>query len=141
MLIINIKESWLLGVFLLAAHVGAFAAGLVGSLGTWITLLLGTTLALSLWQNVALHALRRVNHAVLRLQLDRDGDCVLVRRDGETVAPCRLRSWYTSPCLVVLQLRCPRRWWPLNLVLAVDALGPGDFHALRATLGMRRLAV
>lgn len=139
MLIININNSRFLTVVFLTAHGGAFAAALVASLDLPLLLLLGAVLALSLWHSLGLHAMRWAGRAVLQFQLDGDGDCVLARRNGDTQSACRLRSWYADARLVVLQLRCPDRWWPLNLVLAVDAVGADDFHALRATLGLRRL--
>ncbi len=139
MLIINIKNSRFLAILLFTAHGGAFAAALAASLNLPLLFLLGAVLALSLWHSLGLHATRWAGRAVLRFQLDGDGDCMLARRNGDTETACRLQSWYADARLVVLQLRCPDRWWSLNLVLAVDAVGADDFHALRARLGLHRL--
>lgn len=139
-MIISINKSSLVTRWLLVAHVGAFAAGLTALLGVGLTLLLGLALGLNLWQSLSLHATRGAGIAVLRVQLDHEGKCVLERRNGETLADCRLQGWYASPCLVLLRLRCPQRWWPVNVVVAVDAVDQSDFRALRVALGMRSLA-
>ena len=80
------------------------------------------------------HALRRSPRAICKAVFEVDGDWVLTMQNEESLGPCRLRSHFVHPWLVILQLRCQQCRWPISLVLVADACDVDVFRRLRARL-------
>ena len=80
------------------------------------------------------HALRRSPRAIRKTVFENDGDWVLEMQNGESLGPCRLRSHFVHPWLVILQLRCLPAGLPISLVVAADAVDIHAFRRLRARL-------
>jgi len=132
-LIINIKVSRLLGLALLASHLGAAVLILAIPLPIEVQTLLLGALLVSLYPAVMRHALRRGSGAVTGLEIDTDGEYTLRRGEGAWL-PCQYIENFLSPWLVIVRLRPEGRRWPVSVVLARDAVEATAFRELRARL-------
>jgi toxin CptA len=79
------------------------------------------------------HFLRLSHHAVLGLNVTRDGLKIETRRDGWIPAEI-LGSSFVSPWLTVLNLKLPHRRLATHVVLLPDMLGADEFRRLRVWL-------
>lgn len=132
-LIINIKESRLLGVALLAGHLGAALLAVPLPLPALVlTVLIGGIVASGI-HGARRHAWRRGSGAVPGFEIDNDGD-YFVRRDTGDWLPCRYVESFLSPWLVIVRLIPEGRRRPVSVLLAADAVAPEEFRELRARL-------
>jgi len=136
-LIFNINNSRLLARALLAAHVGAAGVVLLMPLAGWLQLPLLLLVGTSLYRTLRLHATRQAREAVHAVALESDGDWTLRLRNTQDRGPCRLRTHYVHPWLVIVRLHCRHTRFPVNLLIAADAVEHDAFRRLRARLTFR----
>lgn len=117
-------------------HSGAVGIVFIVSLTVWLRLLLLLVVVASLRYTLALHANRRAARAVRTVEWEPDGEWTLGLHNADHCGPCRLRSRFVHPWLVVVHLRCPGAWFPMNLVIAADAVDDDAFRQLRVRLTM-----
>jgi len=132
-LIINIKESRLLGSGLLAGHLGAAIFAVVLPLPALIlSMLIGGIVASGI-HVTRRHARRRGSGAVPGFEIDTDGDYFMRRDTGDWI-PCRYVESFLSPWLVIVRLVPEGGRRPVSVLLAADAVAPEEFRELRARL-------
>ncbi|MFQ6021136.1 MAG: protein YgfX [Acidiferrobacterales bacterium] len=139
-LIFDLKGSLTLTAIMLALHVGAWLIVLSLPISWWLRIALSMVVVLSLYHTLWLHALRRASHAVSNVMLEGDGDWTLRLQNSDGRGPCRLRTHYVHPWVVLVQLRCPGAWLPVNLVIPADAVDADAFRRLRARLKLQSWA-
>lgn len=132
-LIINIKVSRLLGLVLIASHMGAALLAALLPWPVWVQTALVGGIAASAIHGVRRHAWRRGPGAVTGLEIDTDGD-YFVRRDAGDWLACRYVESFLSLWLVIVRLIPEGRRRPVNILLARDAVEPNAFRELRARL-------
>ena len=132
-LIINVKVSRLLGLALIASHLGAVLLTVQLPWPAWVqTVLVGGIVASAL-HGIRRHAWRRGPGALTGLEIDTDGD-YYVRRDAGDWLPCRYAESFLSSWLVIVRLIPEGRRRPVSVLLAADAVPPEQFRELRARL-------
>jgi hypothetical protein len=136
-LIFNINNSRLLAAALLVAHLGAAAVVLLLPLAGWLQLLLLLLVGASLYRSLRLYATRQALQAVHGVVLEGDGDWTLRLKNAQEQGPCRLRRQYVHPWLVIVRLHCRHTRFPLNVLIAADAVEHDVFRCLRARLTFR----
>lgn len=136
-LIFNLYNSRILVWVTVGLHGGALAIVCVLPIVVMLRISLLILLIASLFHVLSLHALRRAPHAVRTVALEGDGDWMLKMQNADQRGPCRLRSHFVHPWLVILQLRCPAARLPVNLVVAADSLDGETFRRLRARLNVQ----
>lgn len=136
-LILNIKDSPRLGVFLGAVHLGAAVMAAFSALAWPWRLVLWAALAASLVRAVRCHALRCVPGAVREIALD-EHDGLSVRRNGDTATRrAQLCGRFLHPWLTILVVRPEGRRRACPVVIAADAVEGEAFRRLRARLALR----
>jgi hypothetical protein len=136
-LILNIKNSPLLGGFLGVVYLGAAAMAALSALAWPWLLALWVALAASLVRTVRRHALRRAPDAVREIELD-SHDGLYVRSNGdETPRRAHLLGRFLHPWLTVLVLRAEGKRRGFPVVIAADAVEGAAFTRLRARLALR----
>ena len=111
-------------------------APLMWSLRLSVWVLLGW----SLYRSVRLHALRRSPDAVEEIEIDTERE-LSVRLAGSTAwRKCRLRHSFVHPWIMLLSLRVDDQKWPVNVVVAADAVEPEAFRRWRVALRLRTVA-
>ena len=102
--------------------------------GTWI--LLGW----SLYRTVRVHARRKGPGAVEEIEIDKDRE-ISVRFSGSAAwQGCQLRASFVHPWIMLLSLHCDDRKWPVNVVVAADAVEPEAFRRWRVALKLQAVA-
>ena len=120
-------------------HIGAMLMACLLPISILIRLSLLALLIASVVHILLTHAWRRSPRAIRKVVFEDDGDWVLEMRNEESLGPCRLRSHFVHPWLVILQLRCPQGRLPISLIVAADAVHTDTFRRLRARLNSLRL--
>ena len=90
-------------------------------------------LAVSFTRELWRHALRQGPKAITGLEIDTDGDYSLRTGQGDWTA-CQYVESFRSEWLVIVRLKPDGRRWPVNLLLARDAVEPNAFREFRARL-------
>lgn len=139
-LIINIKVSRLLGMILIASHLGAALLTVLLPWPVWAQTVLVGGIAASALHAVRRHAWRRAPTALTGLEIDADGE-YFVRRDAGDWLACRYVESFLSPGLVMVRLIPEGRRRPVSVLLAADAVAPEQFRELRARLHFQTPAV
>jgi len=107
----------------------AVAAVRLGALGLW-----------SFYRSVRLHALRRAPDAPEEIEIDTERE-LSVRFAGSTAwRKCRLCASFMHPWIMLLSLRVDDRKWPVNVVVAADAVEPEAFRRWRVALRLQAVA-
>lgn len=94
---------------------------------------LGVIIVLSAWHSISLHALRRLDRAVVHLTWDHEDRWFARRRDGQVEQVRLLGDSLLLPALVVLNFKSPNRR-RFSVVLIEDCLPAERFRQLRVRL-------
>lgn len=133
-LILNINVSrFLTGIFL-AVHLGGMLLLAVTPLAWYMRLALWGTLGWSLYYSLVTHAWRKGPHAITAIELDSEGGVSVQRAGSETWQPARITSRFVHPWITLMTLKLDNRRWPVNLVLAADAVDAEPFRRWRVAL-------
>lgn len=139
-LILKIKVSRALIAILLLTHFGAMTMIGIAALMWPLRLSIWVLLGWSLFRNIGLHALRHGPDTVEEIEIDKDRE-ISVRFAGSTIwKRCRLRSSFVHPWIMLLALRFDDRKWPVNVVVAADAVEPEAFRRWRVALKLQTAA-
>ncbi|MFQ5994181.1 MAG: protein YgfX [Acidiferrobacterales bacterium] len=131
-LIFNINNSLLVSAVLVGLHAGAFLIVLALPLAHPLQLLVAVLIIASLWSTLGQQGTRRAVGAIRGVEIDADGDWTLERHNRDMKRPCRACAYLVASWMVVVQLRCPGQWLPVNLLIAADAVDHHVFRRLRA---------
>jgi hypothetical protein len=138
-LILNIKVSRLLAGVLLFVHVGGVALLIAVPIAWPVRLLLWTLLGVSLYRSLRIHAWRLGPSAIDAIEINGEG-LVSVRFAGrDEWCASQITSRVVHRWLTLLTLKIESRRWPVNLVLAADAVEPEPFRRWRVALKLHRL--
>jgi hypothetical protein len=135
---INASTS-LAGIFLFV-HLGAALLLGVVPLNGIIRAMLWLCLGWSLYYSLRVHALRTAVDAIEVFEVDSDGDCYVQPKGAEEQQPCRVTNCLVHSGVVLLTLRRDGRRWPVNLIIAADAVEAEPFRRLRARLKLQSAA-
>ncbi|HEU5337948.1 MAG TPA: protein YgfX [Sulfuricaulis sp.] len=140
-LILNIKVSHLLAGIFFIVHLGAMVLGAVIPIGWPLRVVLWSLLGWNLYYSLITHAWRSGPLAIQAIELDKEG-VVSVRLTGsDTWQPARITSHYVHPWLTLMSLRLENRRWPINLIIAKDAVEPEPFRRWRVALKLQAVEV
>ena len=135
---INASKS-LVCVFLFV-HLGAALLLGIVPLNGLIRGTLWLCLGWSLYHSMRVHALRTADDAIEVFEMDSDGDCYVQHKGAGERQPCRVTHCLVHSGVVLLTLRRDGRRWPVNLVIAADAVEAEPFRRLRARLKLQSAA-
>lgn len=91
----------------------------------------------SLYYSLVTHAWRSSPLAITAIELDNE-EQVSVRLVGsEAWQPVQITSRFVHPWLTLMSLRLESRRWPVNLVIAADAVEPEPFRRWRVALKLQ----
>jgi len=136
-LILNIKASYLLAGIFLAIHLGAMVVIAAIPVAWLWRVVLWTVLGWSFYCSLVTHAWRSGPLAITAIELDNEGQ-VSVRFAGNNAwLPVRITSRFVHPWITLMSLRMESRRWPVNLVIAVDAVEPEPFRRWRVALKLQ----
>jgi hypothetical protein len=133
-LILNIKVSRLLAGIFLATHLGGMVLVAVTPMSWLVRLGLWGLLGWSLYYSLITHAWRSGRLAITAIELDNEGMASVRFAGSETWQPVRITSRFVHPSLTLMTLRLEGRRWPVNLVIAADAVEPEPFRRWRVAL-------
>jgi hypothetical protein len=136
-LILNIKESRILTGMFFTVHLGAMALAAVVPVGWFLRLILWGLLGWNLYYSLITHAWRSGSLAVQAIELDNEGVASIRLAGSETWQPARITSHFVHPWLTLMSLRLENRRWPVNLVIAADAVEPEPFRRWRVALKLQ----
>lgn len=136
-LILNIKVSRLLAGIFFVVHLGAMILAAVIPTGWPMCLVLWGLLGWSLYYSMITHAWRTGSLAVQAIELDNEGVASVRLAGSETWQPARITSHFVHPWLTLMSLRLESRRWPVNLVIAADAVEPEPFRRWRVALKLQ----
>ena len=140
-LILNIKVSYLLAGIFLAVHLGATILVAVIPVTWLLRLTLWGVLGWSLYYSLITHAWRTGPMAIQAIELDNEGVVSVRLAESETWQPARITSRFVHPWLTLMSLRLDSRRWPVNLVIAADAVEPEPFRRWRVALKLQTVVV
>ncbi|MHB1140880.1 MAG: protein YgfX [Sulfuricaulis sp.] len=133
-LILNIKVSRLLAGIFLATHLGGILLVVVTPMAWPVRLVLWGVLGWSLYYSLVTHAWRTSRLAIAAIELDNEGVASVRFAGSESWQPVRITSRFVHPWLTLMTLRLEGRRWPVNLVIAADAVEPEPFRRWRVAL-------
>ncbi len=133
-LILNIKVSRFLAGIFLAIHLGGVALVAVTPMAWPVRLVLWGVLSWSLYYSLVTHAWRSRPLAITAIELDNEGVASVRFAGSESWQPVRITSRFVHPRLTLMTLRLEGRRWPVNLVIAADAVEPEPFRRWRVAL-------
>ena len=122
---------------LLFVHFGGMLLLLAVPVAWPVRLMLWTLIGVSLYRSLRIYVWHRGSTAIETLEMDGEG-VVSVRfagKDGWRV--CQITSRYVHPWVTLLSLKMESRHWPVNLVIAADAVEPEPFRRWRVALRLR----
>ena len=94
----------------------------------------------SLYRSVRRHALHRGPDAVEEIEIDTESE-LSVRLAGSTAwRNGRLAASFVHPWVMLLSLRLDDRKWPVNVVVAADAVESEAFRRWRVALKLQAVA-
>jgi hypothetical protein len=138
-MILNIKASYFLTGILPAAHMGAMVLMAVIPAAWWLRVVLWAALGWSLYHSLITHAWRSGPMGIQAIELDNEG-IVSVRMAGNDAwLTARIISRLVHPWVTLLSLHLESRRWPVNLVIAADAVEPESFRRWRVALRTQAL--
>lgn len=129
----------LAGIFLFV-HLGAALLLGVMPLNGIIRTALWLCLGWGLYHSMRVHALRTAGDAIKVFEMDSDGDYYVQYKGAEERQPCRATNCLVHSVVVLFTLRRDGRRWPINLVIAADAVEAEPFRRLRARLKLQSAA-
>jgi len=139
-LTLRINASTSLAGILLFVHLGAALLVGIVPLNAIIRGALWLCLGWSLYHSMCFHALRTAGNAGEVFEMDSDGDCYVQHKRAGERQPCRVTNCLVHSGVVLLTLRRDDRRWPVNLVIAADAVEAEPFRRLRARLKLQSAA-
>ena len=84
-----------------------------------------------------MHAWRSGALAIEAIELDDEGMATVRFAGNAAWYPARITSRFIHPWLTLMSLRLQNRRWPMNLVVAADAVEPETFRRWRVALKLR----
>ncbi|MCR4302563.1 MAG: hypothetical protein NUV51_13250 [Sulfuricaulis sp.] len=126
----------LVGIFI-AVHLGAMGLAAIIPVGWPLRLILWGLLGWNLYYSLITHAWRSSPRAILAIELDNEGVGSIRLAGSEIWQPARITSHVVHPWLTMMSLRLENRRWPVNLVIAADAVAPEPFRRWRVALKLR----
>jgi hypothetical protein len=136
-LILNVKVSHFLAGIFFVVHLGAMALVTVISVEWPLRLVLWGLLGWNLYYSLITHAWRSGPLAARAIELDNEGAASIRLGDSEAWQPARITSHFVHPWLTLMSLRLENRRWPVNLVIAADAVEPEPFRRWRVALKLQ----
>lgn len=133
-LILNIKVSRLLAGIFLAAHLGGMVLVAAVPMAWPVRLGLWGMLGWSLYYSLVTHARRSGPLAITAIELDNEGQASARFAGSEAWQAVQITSRFVHPWLTLMSLRLESRRWPVNLVIAADAVEPEPFRRWRVAL-------
>jgi hypothetical protein len=118
-------------------HAGGVVVTAVVPMPWVIRILIWLALGLSFIQIITIHAWRWSTSAVAVIEMDSESYVALRYVGEELWHPARITSRFIHPWLTVMSLRVEGRRWPVNVVIAVDAVEPEPFRRWRAALKLQ----
>ncbi len=91
----------------------------------------------SLYYSLATHAWRSAPLAITAIELDNEGQASARFAGSEAWQPAQIASRFVHPWLTLMSLRLESRRWPVNLVIAADAVEPEPFRRWRVALKLQ----
>ncbi|MBI5783473.1 MAG: hypothetical protein HZA69_07005 [Gammaproteobacteria bacterium] len=91
----------------------------------------------SLYYSLVTHAWRSGPMAITAIELDNEGQASARFAGSETWQPVQIVSRFVHPWLTLMSLRLESRRWPVNLVIAADAVEPEPFRRWRVALKLQ----
>ncbi|GAB4509588.1 MAG: hypothetical protein Tsb0026_10110 [Sulfuricaulis sp.] len=140
-LILNIKVSRLLIGIFLAVHLGGVVLVAAVPMIWLVRLGLWGLLGWSLYYSLITHAWRSGPVAITAIELDNEGMVSVCFAGSETWRPVQVTSRFVHPWLTLISLRLESRRWPVNLVIAADAVEPEPFRRWRVALKLQAAPV
>lgn len=138
-MILNIKVSYFLTGILLAVHLGAMALMAVIPAAWWLRVVLWATLGWSLYYSLITHAWRIGPMGIQAIELDNEGVVSARMAGSDAWLTARITSRWVHPWITLISLRLESRRWPVNLVIAADAVEPESFRRWRVALRTQAL--
>lgn len=139
-LILKINVSRSLAAILFLTHFGAMTLIAIVPLMWPLRLGVWALLGWSLYCSVRRYALRRGPNAVEEIEIDKEQELSVRLAGGTAWQNCRLRASFVHPWLILLSLRLDGRKWPVNVVVAADAVEPEAFRRWRVALKLQPVA-
>ena len=138
-LILNIKDSSILAGIFLVVHLGGM--GLVAAVPMlwFVRLGLWAVLGWSLYYCLVTHAWRSAPLAITAIELDNEGQAAVRLAGSEIWQSAQIASRVAHPWLTLMSLRLENRRWPVNLVIAADAVDAEPFRRWRVALKLQAL--
>ncbi len=136
-LILNIKVSYLLAGILLAVHLGAMVLVAAIPVAWWLRVVLWAVLGWNLYHSLITHAWRSGPMGIQAIELDNEGVVSIRRAGGDSWLTARITSRLVHPWITLMSLRLESRRWPVNLVIAADAVEPEPFRRWRVALQLQ----
>ena len=136
-LILNIKVSYLLAGIFLAVHMGAMALVTAMPVAWWLRLVLWVVLGWSLYYSLITHAWRTGPMGIQAIELDNEGVASVRLAGSDSWLPARITSRLVHPWITLMSLHLESRRWPVNLVIATDAVEPEPFRRWRVALKLQ----
>lgn len=137
MLRLALSPSPLLGWLLAGLHGIALGLALAMPLPAWARAVLGAAIVASAVHAILLHALNRLRHSLVELEISDDCRVAVFDRDGEEHAVELLPSSVVTPWLTLLNLRQAPRRWPRTLLIVPDRVDAEPYRRLRVLLRWR----
>ena len=122
---------------MLFVHLGGMALLMFVPIGWTIRIVAGGLMGWSLYRSLCAHALRQGPLAITAIELDSEGVAALRFAENETWHSAQIVSRFVHPWVTLMALRVESRRWPVNLVIAVDAVEPESFRRWRVALKLR----
>lgn len=126
-------------VILCAVHLGGVLVAAAIPVVWAVRWGLWAALGWSLYCSLLTHAWRSGPLAIDAIELDNEGVAsVRLARDPAVWYSARITSRFIHPWLTLMSLRLESRRWPVNLVIAADAVEPEPFRRWRVALKLQR---
>lgn len=91
----------------------------------------------SLYYSLVTHAWRSSPLAITAIELDNEEQVSVRLAGSEAWQPVQITSRFVHPWLTLMSLRLESRRWPVNLVIAADAVEPEPFRRWRVALKLQ----
>lgn len=127
----------MLAGFFLALHLGGMVLVAAVPMLWLVRFSLWGALGWSLYYCLVTHAWRSGPAAITNIELDNEGMASVRLAGSETWQPAQIASRFVHPWLTLMSLRLESRRWPVNLVIAADAVEPEPFRRWRVALKLQ----
>jgi hypothetical protein len=139
-LIIDIKESRHLALFVVGTHVAGLATPWWADIHWVAALVTSGAVVLSLCHTFRRYVARTDAGAIVALELSDQGVMHVTHRGGDRRRVQRVTSLWANPLATALTVRLEGRRWPRKLVIPADAVDRERYRLLRIQLAQLGLA-